>query len=315
MTSSTTTRLKKATVATALFGTLLSASACGQSLDQAKAGAPGQPAQDSALPAQDTALADLLPKSIKDKGTINVAAAVYAPAVMVPPGGGAPTGWDIQITREAAALLGLKVNFVIIPFDGVIPGLQAGRYDAATGEINVTDERKKSVTFVVNHVSRDAVMVPASSSKTSFASPSDVCGLTIGAALGSSEAAYAEELAAKCNAGGGAATTVKTFATQATVNLALSQGRIDANLASGSQVAYSVDQSKGKFKLLDLPFAPQIKTGLALPRNADTKAMAKAFEAATNKLIQTGRLKKILDDLNGGLGAVDKSEITPEPVS
>lgn len=307
MKSSTPNRLVKTTAAVAMFGAFLSVSACGQSLDETKGASGGS----SPLPAQDTSLAAMLPQSLKDKGTITVAAAVYAPAVMVPPGGGEPTGWDIELTREAAALLGLKVNFTIIPFDGVIPGLQAGRFDAATGEINVTEERTKSVTFVVNHVSRDAVMLPATSAKTSFASPSDVCGLTIGAALGSSEAAYAEELAEKCQASGGASTTVKTFKDQATVNLALSQGRIDADLASGSQVAYSVAQSKGKFKLVDLPFAPEIKTGLALPRSADTEKTAKAFEAATNKLIETGGLKRILDDLNGGLGAVDKSEIIP----
>lgn len=285
---------------------MLATAACGQSLDEANAGSGS-----TASASQDASLADMLPKSIRDKGTINVAAAVYAPAVMVPPGGGEPTGWDIEITREAAALLGLKVKFAIIPFDGVIPGLGAGRYDAATGEINVTDERKKTVTFVVNHVSRDAVMLPADSPKSSFASEDDLCGLTIGAALGSSEAAYAQEIAKKCTDGGKAATTVKTFQTQANVNLALSQGRLDANISSGSQVAYSVAQSKGKFKVADLPFAPQIQTGLALPNNADTAATAKAFEAATNKLIETGRLKAILDELNGGLGAIDTSEITP----
>jgi ABC-type amino acid transport substrate-binding protein len=253
----------------------------------------------------------MLPESIKTKGTITVAAAVYAPAVMTPTAGGEPTGWDIEITREAAALLGLKVKFEIIPFDGVVPGLQAGRYDAATGEINVTEERTKVVTFVVNHVSRDEFMVPADSAHNSFDSPSDVCGLIIGASLGSSEAAMANEIAGQCKTSGGKPVTVKTFGTQATVNLALSQGRIDADIASGSQVAYSVEQTKGKFKIAKMGFGPEIKTGLALPNNADTAQLAKAFEAATNELIKTGALKRILDELNGGLGTVEQSEILP----
>jgi polar amino acid transport system substrate-binding protein len=263
------------------------------------------------LPSQDDELAALLPDSVREEAKITVAAAIYAPAVMVPPGGGEPTGWDIQITRETAALLGLDVEFKIIPFDGVIPGLEAGRYDAATGEINVTDDRTKVVTFVVNHVSRDAFMVPADSELEAFADPTDACGLVVGASLGSSEAALANDLAAQCKEAGEDSLTVKTFGDQATVNLALSQGRIDANLASGSQVAYSVEQSKGKFKVAEMDFGPEIQTGFALPNNEDTAAMATAFEAATNKLIESGDLQRILDEQNLGLGAVEQSEVVP----
>lgn len=304
--------LPKATAAVALLGTLLGASACGTPLNESGSTGAG-PSKESAgaVPGKDDALAAMLPEAVRAKGTITVAAAVYAPAVMVPPGGGEPTGWDIQITRETAALLGLDVKFTIIPFDGVIPGIQAGRYDAATGEINVTDERTKVVTFVVNHVSRDAFMVPADSKHEKFDSPSDACGLVVGAALGSSEAALANKLAADCEAAKAAPLTVKTFGDQATVNLALSQGRIDANLASGSQVAYSVEQSKGKFKVAQMGFGPEIKTGFVLPNNENTAKLAKAFEAATNKLIETGGLQRILDKQNLGLGAVTKSEIIP----
>lgn len=286
---------------------LLGTSACGASLEKTQSG--------GATPSADSTLAQMLPASIRDKGTLTVAAAVYAPAVMEPAGGGEVTGWDIELTRKAAALLGLKVDFKIIPFDGVIPGLQASRYDAATGEINVTEDRTKVVTFVTNHVSKDEFVVKANSAKNSFDKPSDVCGLKIGASLGSSEAATAQALADQCNASGGAPTSVETFQTQAQVNLALSQGRLDACLASGSQAAYTVDTTKGQFKLAKLGFGPEIKTGLALANNADTAQLAKAFQAANDKLIKDGELKKVLDDLNGGLGGVDKSEIVPAPSS
>ncbi|GAB4100332.1 transporter substrate-binding domain-containing protein [Sinomonas halotolerans] len=299
-------RMRGALMASVVAGAVLGTAACGAS--------PAQP-QSAETPAADSALVDMLPASVRDKGTLTVAAAVYAPAVMEPAGGGEVTGWDIELTRKAAALLGLDVDFKIIPFDGVIPGLQAGRYDAATGEINVTEDRTKVVTFVTNHVSMDEFVVKADSDKTSFDRPEDVCGLRIGASLGSSEAATAQSMADDCKASGGAATTVDTFQTQAQVNLALSQGRIDASLASGSQAAYTVEKGNGQFKLAKLGFGPEIKTGLALANNADTAQLAKAFQAATDKLIEDGELKAVLDELNGGLGAVDKSEIIPAPSS
>ncbi|MEH3079081.1 MAG: transporter substrate-binding domain-containing protein [Quadrisphaera sp.] len=316
MQSSSTTRVTMPLAVSAALA-VLTLSACGGSGQaSATAGEAGSsssaPAAADPLPAADPTLAAMLPESVRSKGTITVAAAVYAPAVMVPEGGGTPTGWDVQTTNEAAALLGLKVDYAIIPFDGVIPGLQAGRYDAATGEINVTDERTQQVTFVVNHVSKDAVLLKSSAKQDSFASADDFCGLTIGAAIGSTEAATADEIAKECT-GKGKDTKVSTFQTQALVNLAISQGRIDANIASGSQVAYSVDQSKGAFKLAEMGFGPQIQAGLALPNNADTAATAKAFAAATDKLIADGRLQAILDEYNGGQGAVTQAEIVPAP--
>lgn len=294
-------------VVTALFG----ASACSSSSQaQSSGGTAG-----SATPSADSALTQMVPASVRDKGTITVATAVYAPAVMEPVGGGEVTGWDIELTRKAAALLGLKVDFKVVPFDGIIPGLQAGRFDAATGEINVTPDRTKVVTFVTNYASKDEFVVKADSAKEGFATPADVCGLKIGASLGSSQAATAQSMVDECKASGGAPTTVETFQTQAQVNLALSQGRIDASLASSSQAAYTVDQTKGQFKLARLGFGPVIQSGLALANNADTPKLAKAFQAATDKLIKDGELDKVLGELNGGLGAVDKSETVPNPGS
>lgn len=290
--------------ATIALATLLGITACSPSLGQVQSGGGEKPAANSKL-------AQMVPASVRNKGSITVAAAVYAPAVMEPVGGGEATGWDIELTRKAAALLDLDVDFKIIPFDGVIPGLQAGRFDAATGEINVTEDRTKVVTFVTNYVSKDAFIVKADSTRESFAAPADVCGLKIGASLGSNQAATAQSMADQCKKSGGAATTVETFQTQAQVNLALSQGRIDSSLASSSQAAYTVDQTKGQFKLAKLGFGPEIKSGLALANNADTAQLAKAFQAATDKLIEDGGLNKVLDELNGGLGAVEKSEIVP----
>jgi polar amino acid transport system substrate-binding protein len=294
-------------VVTALFG----ASGCASS-SQAQSGEGGA---GSATPSADSTLTQMVPASVRDKGTLTVATAVYAPAVMEPVGGGEVTGWDIELTRKAAALLGLKVDFKVVPFDGIIPGLQAGRYDAATGEINVTPERTKVVTFVTNYASKDEFVVKADSAKEGFATPADVCGLKIGASLGSSQAATAQSMVDKCKASGGAPTTVETFQTQAQVNLALSQSRIDASLASSSQAAYTVDQTKGQFKLARLGFGPEIQSGLALANNADTPKLAKAFQAATDKLIKDGDMDKVLGELNGGLGAVGKSEIVPNPGS
>ncbi|MER5217413.1 transporter substrate-binding domain-containing protein [Streptomyces sp. NPDC002838] len=292
----------------AIFGSIAlmgSTAACGSSTTGSST-----TAADSGAKKVDS-IAAMVPKSIAEKGTLTIAAATYPPAVIEPANGATPTGWDIENVRQIAAVLGLKVNIKIAPFNGIIAGLQAGRYDAAAGEIYATPERTATVTFVTNHSSTDSLMVPVGSKITSAATETDLCGHTLAAALGSAEAALAVKVADKCKSAGKSATTVKTFDSQANVNLALRGGRVDAAVSSTSQVAYVMSQTKGQFKLVELPWAPKYKTGLVLARNSDTEKFAKAVQAATDHLIENGELQKILDKFNAGQGLIKKAEILP----
>jgi ABC-type amino acid transport substrate-binding protein len=61
----------------------------------------------------------------------------------------------------------------------------------------------------------------------------------------------------------------------------------------------------------DEPSSDHTTAAARARRNADTDQLAKAVEAANNKLIQDGTVQEILDKYNGGLGAVDKATIVP----
>lgn len=263
------------------------------------------------LPEKVDSIAAKVPDAIAEKGTLTLAAAVYPPAVIEPISGGAPTGWDIENARHIAAVMGLGVEIKIIPFDGVISGLAASRYDAAAGEIYVTPERTKSVTFVTNHRSADVVMVRSDSDLSSADSSTDLCGLTLGAQRGSAEAALIQEVADKCADAGEEAVTPQTYQEQANVNLALAEGRIDAAVNSASQAAHVLSQTGSEFKIVELPWAPHYDTGLALARNEYTDELATAVKAATDHLIKNGDLQEILDRFNKGQGAVNEAKIVP----
>ena len=130
-------------------------------------------------------------------------------------------------------------------------------------------------------------------------------------ALGSAEAKLAADTAKKCESEGKDPINLKTFDSQASVNLALRGGRVDAAVSSASQVAYVMTQAKDQFALVPLPWAPKYKTGLVLGRNSDTEKFAKAVQAATDHLIENGELQKILDKFNAGQGLIKKAEILP----
>ncbi|WP_216589126.1 ABC transporter substrate-binding protein [Streptomyces brasiliscabiei] len=305
-----TLRLPRTLVVAASISALLSVTAACSSSDSSSP----KSSNTAAAVKADAKLAAMLPESVRKSGYLDVASEIYPPAVIVSGDQSKPTGWDIETVRAIASALGLEARFKIVPFDSIVPGLQAGRYQAAAGEIFITPERTKVVTFVQNHSSTDSLLVKKDSDLTAK-TQDDLCGHSLSVQLGSAEAQLANEIAAKCKTDGNKAVDVKIFKEQAAVNLAVNEGRADAAIGSTSQVVYVVEQAKNQFKTVELPWGPTNATGIALARNANTDQLAKAIEAATNKLIEDGTLQKILDTYNGGLGAIDKAQIIPASAS
>ncbi|MFP3547673.1 transporter substrate-binding domain-containing protein, partial [Rhizobium sp. SIMBA_035] len=57
-------------------------------------------------------------------------------------------GFDASISEALAQRLGVKVSIVTTPFDGIIAGLLAKKYDAIIASMTITPERLRAVDFV-----------------------------------------------------------------------------------------------------------------------------------------------------------------------
>ncbi len=57
-------------------------------------------------------------------------------------------GLDIDLAKELGKAIGRNVEFVVMPWDGILAGLQSNRYDIIMSSMNITEERKKQVDFV-----------------------------------------------------------------------------------------------------------------------------------------------------------------------
>lgn len=58
-----------------------------------------------------------------------------------------PTGFDMELIQALGKDMGYKVSIETASFDGLIPALQAGKYDAVISAMTITDKRAQSVTF------------------------------------------------------------------------------------------------------------------------------------------------------------------------
>jgi arginine/lysine/histidine/glutamine transport system substrate-binding and permease protein len=57
------------------------------------------------------------------------------------------TGFDIDLMRAIGKEADLNIQFINLPFDGIIPALQAGTIEAAISGITITSERAQAIAF------------------------------------------------------------------------------------------------------------------------------------------------------------------------
>ena len=112
--------------------------ACGNGSSSTPASAP-QNASGTAqnAPAPQTGGSSLLDK-INSKGTIIVGTmGTYAPFTYHEKDGKL-TGYDVEVTRAVAEKLGVKVEFKESPWDAMMSGLKAGRFDVVANQVALT---------------------------------------------------------------------------------------------------------------------------------------------------------------------------------
>ncbi len=61
--------------------------------------------------------------------------------------GGESAGYDLDLVLMAARELDLKVEMTICDFDALVPAIQSGKADIASGCMDITEEKKKNVDF------------------------------------------------------------------------------------------------------------------------------------------------------------------------
>jgi len=85
---------------------------------------------------------------IKEKGVLNVGTSgtLYGSSFHAE-GSNKLTGYDVEVVREIAKRLGLKVKFKEMGIDAMLPALQSGKIDLAANDIEPTKEREKKFAF------------------------------------------------------------------------------------------------------------------------------------------------------------------------
>ena len=131
-------------------------------------------------------------------------------------------GFDVDVTNAACAKAGLTCEWVRQDWDGLIPGLLAGKFDAISASVSITDERKKRVAFT-NKLYQTALRFVAKKGALPNSEPGTLKGKSVGAQRATIASTYLQ------NADLGV--DIKLYDTQDAMRLDLEAGRIDVLLA------------------------------------------------------------------------------------
>ncbi|MEU2508952.1 ABC transporter substrate-binding protein [Streptomyces sp. NPDC007863] len=247
---------------------------------------------------KDQKLHDLLPEKIKKDGEVRVATDVpYPPFEMyVKEGESALTGLDYDLGQALGAKLGVTFAFTPQKFDGIVPAIQAGKFDLAMSAITDNKDRQKVVDFVDYSQSGSGILV-GDGNPSKIETLDDLCGRKVGVQAATNQLDLLKSHQESCGKAGKGNIDIQTFPKDSDAQLALRSGKVVAQVLTkpaAGWVAKTADAGKA-FDLVEDPAAPggynASPNGIAISKQLPelTDAVQKALQA----LIDDGTLVKI----------------------
>ena len=232
--------------------------------------------------------ADDLLAQIKERGSIIVAMeGTWAPWTYHDDNNDL-VGYDVEVAQNIAEKLGVEVEFVEGEWDGLLAGLDAGRYDIMVNGVGVTDERAEKYNFSTPYAyNKTAVIVRGDYDEIS--SMEDLKGKKTANTISSTYAAQAE-------AYGATVTPVDDL--NQTIELLLSN-RIDATL--NAEVVfndYKKEHPEADVKIAT--YSDQVEE-IAIPirKGDDTVTLLEAVNDALDEMAKDGTLTELSEKYFG----------------
>lgn len=189
-------------------------------------------------------------------------------------------GFDIDLMRAIGAEAGREVEFESLPFDGIIPALQAGTVDAAISGMTITEERAQTVDFSRPYI-KAGLAIAVEDDNAEIKSLEDLENKKIAVQIGTTGAAQAAEIPGA---------EVSTFDSAPLALQELANGNVDAVINDAPVTLDAIESGN----IDGLQVVGELLTeefyGIALPKDSDTVAVV---NDALTTLMENGTYAEI----------------------
>mgnify|MGYP002621994969 CR=1 FL=1 len=198
-------------------------------------------------------------------------------------------GFDVDIARALCAEMAVECEITAQAWDGIIPGLNAGRYDAIVASMSITPARLEAVNFTQPYYQAGAVLVAPVDSDI-MPEAEAMAGRVIGVQRASTYANLIDQRFPGA--------TVRLYDTVENHNLDLIAGRIDGVIAQRIFMSNWLESADGQgFEMkgeamLD-PDILGLGAGIAIRKSDD--ALLAQMDAALTAIMDDGTYSEIND--------------------
>ncbi|MFF7650979.1 ABC transporter substrate-binding protein [Streptomyces sp. NPDC007983] len=254
----------------------------------------------------DPALRALLPRDIRDKGSLTSAVGNdYPPLSLLDIDNKTVIGAEPDLIRAVGQVLGLRVHLVQANFDSIIGGVRSHRYDVAIQAMLDKKERQSQVTFV-DYMKTSSSILASEKAAGNIRSLGSLCGGQVAVEQGTSQVDDVAAQAKKCAADGKPELEKLVFPDSVGCFQALSTGRADAFVGGTPTVVYQAEMSHGRFRTAGEPYR-FLPYGILI--NKEERTLVRAVRGALQKLIDNGTYAKILKQWNIASGALKRATV------
>lgn len=246
-------------------------------------------------------LRDKLPDAVKESNQIKVATSIYPPVDFYEKDGKTLTGFDHDLMEQVAKRLGVTIDWNVIDFAAIIPGIQSKQYDFAT-DLNDTAEREEMVDFVTQFRDGTSILVEKGNPE-GLSDLDSLCGKTVAVTKGSTQVALVKTQ----NAGCSEPIEMLQLPDDPDAMLAMRNGRADAYLVNTLAGSYAVNTAgQDGFEVLEGVY-DEVFAGLAFPKSSTE--LRDAVQAALQSLIDDGTYAEVMSTYGLDNNMIDKSVV------
>ncbi len=198
---------------------------------------------------------------------------------------GKHVGLNVDLFDEIGKELGVKIEWVALPWDGVLPGLDSGKFDIVAGPATITKKRMERYRFSPP-IAEATVAILKKAGDESIQKPEDIAGKPTGSGKATAQLAQLQAFVKTLPEAG----EVKEYVGFNEAYADLAAGRIVAVANSLPNIAFVAAQKPDVFEVVLPTFGEKSYFGFPENKGADHAALNDAVAEALGKIKADGRM-------------------------
>ncbi|MCW4152719.1 transporter substrate-binding domain-containing protein [Halomonas sp. 18H] len=200
------------------------------------------------------------------------------------------TGFDIDLGNAMCAEIGIQCEWVVQGWDGIIPGLQARKYDAIMSSMTINEQRREQVLFSEPYITPPSAWFAPTDTEIETPNEETLEGKTVGVQRGTLQDNYVTDMY-------GDVADVNRYATADDMVLDMDSGRLDIvflDFPIGKSTL--LDSEAGNYQTVGEKITEPKEyfgEGFGIAFRQRDEALAEAFNEALATLKENGTYEEI----------------------